>query len=551
MSRNYKNVRPKKHHVYTVIELMELFGICRNTVSNFVKEGLKPSDSETPQVFNGKEVGRFISSRLLTTSSKLRVGQFKCFSCKGRVFPVPSSVCKQDETQSGVALSGTCPDCERKVYKRLNQEDTARILACADTNTTLASLDEDNAKALGGIGNDGSPLYCQNDRIISAWLQYAGRYDAKTVNAHLSAIRDFEAFLVGKEFSRLTISDASDYREHLKSQAQDGRLSASTVRHRASHVKSFGNWLLSQKGCSRLDRTLPNYFELPKKFKATVSTDEGEAVPSLEDATIMVESMPHGSRKERRDRAMLAIAFLGALRADTVTSLRIKHFLPETGEIVQDAGVSRTKNGKSLRIKFFPFPPIFLQTGVEWKNELTGLGYLEDDALFPDQRHLAAPVRPFNLASITVMKSIHAVSKSFKLAGDFIDMRLSPHFAKYCVGQLSWMHCRTLEQQKAWSLNMGHDDLAVTQKYYSKIPALRISEIFDAFGQADEASSEDAELLLLYHEHELTKGSPDFERATRLLEARRKKKELQQPLREMALKQRLLKHKSNSVIEDF
>lgn len=35
MSRSYKNVRPKKHRVYDVADVLELYGISRNALSTW------------------------------------------------------------------------------------------------------------------------------------------------------------------------------------------------------------------------------------------------------------------------------------------------------------------------------------------------------------------------------------------------------------------------------------------------------------------------------------------------------------------------------------
>ena len=205
MSRSYKRVRPRKHFVYSVDDLMKLYAVTRNTVSNWVKEGLRPSDGSVPYVFGGEEVQRFHDARQLTSSAPLRKGEFKCLGCRGRVFPEPQGLSLARTASGGGSVMGRCPDCDRVVTKRVDAP----------------------------------------------------------------------------------------------------------------------------------ERTL----------------------------------------KERRDRAMVAIAFLGALRADTISSLRVGHLRRSEGLIIQDASRSRTKNGKSLRVKFFPLPAIFLETTAAWKQELLDLGF--------------------------------------------------------------------------------------------------------------------------------------------------------------------------------
>lgn len=96
MSRSYKKLPVKKDFVYTTDELVRLIGVTKNTVSNWGKEGLRPSDGNIPYIFNGSEVIRFHKERRARSSVKLRKGQFKCFSCKGRVFPDPNSLSIKD-----------------------------------------------------------------------------------------------------------------------------------------------------------------------------------------------------------------------------------------------------------------------------------------------------------------------------------------------------------------------------------------------------------------------------------------------------------------------
>ncbi|WP_175500625.1 tyrosine-type recombinase/integrase [Litoreibacter janthinus] len=361
--------------------------------------------------------------------------------------------------------------------------------------------------------------YFINDRILHDWLQYAGRWSSKTVSAKLAAIRRFEAFFDGKDFAKISKSDVARFRESLKSSAEtfgEDRLSVSTVRHLVSHLKSFFDWLIEQPDFRTLDRTLPSYFALPKKFDATVLAEDAKPVPTEEEAIMMVERMPIETVKQRRDRAMVAIAFLAALRADTITSLQFRHFEGEARVVVQDARRSRTKNGKSLRIKFFPVPPLFAQVVVAWKEELLGLGFAADDALFPDERNLSSDIDRSQSRSVLAMSSTHAVARAFQAASSGIGKSFSPHSAKHFIGQLGWKVCKSPEESKAWSVNMGHENEDVTQRYYKNITGDRVAEIFEAFDGERNEPIEHMKLLLQYHEHKLDRGTPEFERAQKL-----------------------------------
>jgi integrase len=294
--------------------------------------------------------------------------------------------------------------------------------------------------------------------------------------------------------------------------------SISTVRHCASHLKSFFEWLVDQKGYHGLNRSLPDHFVLPKKFEANGLGRDERAVPDDDEAVAMIARMPTDSLKARRDRAMVAIAFLAALRADTVTSLRLKHFKISKRVVIQDAKASRTKNGKSLQINWFPLPLIFSEVVEEWLNELVGLGFLEDDALFPDERSLQKRNFLSQPGKIPVMTSTHSVALAFQSASTLVVKKFSPHSAKHFIGALGLKRCKTVEEQAAWSANMGHEDLEITKRYYQKLSQEHVDEVFEKFerGVDSGVSQEDMILMLRYHEHNLVKGTPEFEQAKKL-----------------------------------
>jgi integrase len=377
-----------------------------------------------------------------------------------------------------------------------------------------------------GIGNNGAietdARYCSNDRTLHEWLKFAGRWDSKTISAKLASIRQFEIFCQGKPFDKIATSDATSFRESLKSSVEacaGQKLSISTVRHCASHLKSFFEWLVDQKGFQGLNRSLPDHFILPKKFDANGLARPDRPCPNDEEAVAMVKQMPTDTLIARRNRAMVAIAFLAALRADTVTSLRLKHLEVSKRVVIQDAKISRTKNGKSLRINWFPLPPIFAEVVEDWLNELIALGFSQDDALFPDEKSLQKRHFLPQTEKIPVMSSTHAIALAFSCASALVGKRFFPHSAKHHIGGLGLRRCKTVEEQAAWSANMGHEDMEITKRYYQKLPQNLVDDVFERFDQGDDSNilHDDMLLMLRYHVHSLVKGTPEFERAKKLV----------------------------------
>jgi len=530
VSRNYSLSKLKKHFVYSGEKVMDLFDVSRNTISNWIGQGLKPSDQHTPYVFRGAELRRFLEARHLKNHAVLRRGQFKCVRCKARVFPLSETISIIAERGLIAWVRGACPECQAPLRKIVNETNRDALLKCVVTNTSVEALDEGMEQAVARIGKDDAPnnqpTYSSNDRPIHEWLIYAGKYEEKTVLGHLAAIRDFEAVLGGKCFKQVTIADVAGYRESLKSRLcpdASRPLSNSTIRHRASFLKNFFGWLRGRKGFESIDQNIQGYFDLPKRFEEPGLKRDDRPFPTIEEAAIMIEAMPVETWKERRDQAMVCIAFLGALRADTIISLRLEHLIPENKQIVQDGRQSRTKNGKSVRIYFFPVPLALSATVKAWKADLVALGFQEKDALFPDERWLAEAGNRSSSEIIPVMKSTHAITRAFESASARCGKRWSPHSAKHSIGRLGSKVCKTAEDQRAWSANMGHEQEDVTRRYYQKPTSDRIDEIFQAFERPELETSDDKELMIRYFNHELDRGTTEFKRAQQLIDLRKQR----------------------------
>ena len=486
MSRSYRGVRLKSDRVYSVPELMEKYDVCRNTVTNWINSGLKPSDKRHPYVFRGAVVAKFFTDRAARFSSKLAPGEFKCFGCKLAVQPDASDVQQRPSEKNLIFLTGWCPACGTHIRKFGSDADLAIFEGKPVPNTNEDRAHEEKPKDGVGIGNvpliDSPKLYQRNDREISAWQIYAERYSIKTQDRHLAAIREFEQHVGGKSFSNLTRDDVAGFRTALrKSLLTEGGRSSSTVSHVASHVRAFLCWLVDQNKMKSLPRDLASYLQLARgDYSKAASRLDREYAP-IELAEEMLEAMPNGTLIERRARAIFALAFLGALRADTLISLQAKHFLPESKQILQDATSVRAKNGKSVTVSWFPVPTAFADEVVGWLGELRKLGIRPDDAFFPSAIWLENPRRISrrDRTRIPVMQTAHAASEAFKIASNNSKICITPHSAKHTIAALRDRMRLTSEQRKAWSENMGHETEQITERYYGKMPDYRRLELFD------------------------------------------------------------------------
>jgi site-specific recombinase XerC len=492
MAKSYKNVFLKKNRVYSVEQLMIAYGVTANMVSNWVKEGLIPSDAQKPYVFRGAVVVAFHKHQRSLKGRKLLPAEFWCRTCQASVEPGPEAVTKIRAANGRPMLQAACPVCSSKVQKITHEADCDSCQDCRNPNIPMDCCREEKTDLCGGIwinvGNQSAIYSSENDRIIHKWQSYAGRYDEKTIVKHLAAIRYFEQFLSGKSFRKLRIEDFAAVRDDLKRRANvtsDDRMAASSIKHTISYLGSFFDWLICQKGCRRLPGDFRGYLVVPKAILAKSAQTKQKDFPSIEEAEQLLLDMPADSLVEMRSRAIFALAFLGALRADTLASLQLQHVQIAQRLIIQDGGASRTKAGKSITIFWFPIAKTFEEIVVAWIEHLRMLGLQDTDALFPDTKWLKHKIDL--VKQIPVMSTTYAVADAFKVASRDLTVPYTPHAAKHTIGAERDARPLTQQERKAWSLNMGHETEQITERHYGTMPEDQRFEVLENIG-TDRAS---------------------------------------------------------------
>ncbi|WP_131802225.1 site-specific integrase [Yoonia tamlensis] len=257
-------------------------------------------------------------------------------------------------------------------------------------------------------------------------------------------------------------------------------MSASSIKHTISYLGSFFDWLISQEGYRRLPRDFRGYLVVPKAILAKPAQTKQKDFPSIEDAEQLLLDMPEESLVEMRSRAIFALAFLGALRADTLASFQLQHVQIAQRLIIQDGGASRTKAGKSINIFWFPIAKAFEEIVVAWIEQLWMLGFRDTDALFPDTKWLKHKVDL--VKQIPVMSTTYAVTDAFRVASRDLKVPYTPHAAKHTIGAERDARPLTHQERKAWSLNIGHETEQITERHYGTMPEDQRFEVLKNIG---------------------------------------------------------------------
>lgn len=188
---------------------------------------------------------------------------------------------------------------------------------------------------------------------------------------------------------------------------------------------------------------------------------------------------------QRRDKALFAFLMLTGARDGAIASLRLKHIDLGQGCVYQDARDVRTKFAKTFTAWFFPVDGAYLACFRAWvdflrKDQLFGPA----DALFPKP---LIGLQDGGFAMVGLSRDTYGsagriravIKEAFTAAGL---PPFGPHSFRKTLGILANNHCRTPEQFKAWSMNLGHESIATTLSAYCPVSTARQGELIRGMG---------------------------------------------------------------------
>jgi integrase len=339
----------------------------------------------------------------------------------------------------------------------------------------------------------------QNERIKRAYFSYlaeAQGHSEQTIDGVAKAIARFEADTRYRDFKAFHIEQAKAFKTSLadqRSARSAERLSKATLYATLTALKRFFVWLAGQPGYkSRISYTDAEYFNLSTKDTRIAKATRPERIPTLEQIRHVIRSMPATTDIERRDRAVVAFTILTGARDGAIASFKLAHIDIEEGRIDQDARQVQTKFSKSFVTTFFPIGDDIRAVVVDWVNylrqeKLWGL----DDPLFPATKVAVGASLRFEAAGLDRKHWSNAgpIRKIFKKAFATVGLRyFNPHSLRKTLALLGGQVCKTPEEYKAWSQNLGHEHVLTTFCSYGDVSSHRQTEIIRSFANLCGAS---------------------------------------------------------------
>lgn len=347
-----------------------------------------------------------------------------------------------------------------------------------------------------------------NERIKRQYLTFlkeARRHSEATVDAVAKALARFETDAKYRDFKAFRPEQAKAFKERLSMQRAERsgeKLSKATLHSTLSQLKVFFQWLACQPGYkSRLNYADAEYFNLSDKDVRIATAKREQVGPTLEQVKHVIAMMPAGTEIERRDRALIAFTLLTGARDGAIATLKLKHIDLAAGSVYQDAREVKTKFGKTFTTFFFPVGDEIREIVEAWvrylrEEKLWGT----DDPLFPATRIAVGANHQFEAVGVQCAhwSTAARIRTIFREAFARADLPyFNPHSFRHTLVRLGEEMCKSPEEFKAWSQNLGHEQVLTTFLSYGSVASSRQRAIVRALCVSPALATENADVAAI------------------------------------------------------
>lgn len=327
----------------------------------------------------------------------------------------------------------------------------------------------------------------ENERLKRKYITFIkdtkGR-DHKSLDKVGSALVRFEESTGFKPFKKFHIDQAGQFKKAL-SKARNERtgkpLSLATIDATLRLVKGFFQWLSREQGFKKvLTYRDAEYFNNNAKDARAAHAQREVQFPSMEACAHAFQAMPERSAIERRDKAIFAFTMLTGARVGAVASLKLKHINLKDRHVFQDGREVNTKNSKTFSTAFFPVGKayfVFFSSWVEFLRKELFFG--GEDPLFPaPERTLTDGKFNFSSLSRSPYSNPQKINQVIRTAFAMVQLpEYTPHSLRKTMGHLLSDLNLSIQEQKAWSQNLGHENFSTTVNSYVPVDTHRQLEL--------------------------------------------------------------------------
>ena len=317
-------------------------------------------------------------------------------------------------------------------------------------------------------------------------LREAKGLSEQSVDKAAAAIDRYLAWLAGGDLRNFHSEKAIAFKRHLAKPSAPGAAAPaiSTVNSTLRELRAFFLWLAEEPGFrSRLSMSDADWFSPDRKSERARRGELYRPHPSVEQTAHAIRSMPTATIFERRDQALMCFLFLTGARERSAMTVRMQHIDLPARCVRFDGKLVDTKFGKRFTTKFFPVGQEFEDILASWMTELKASElWGPTDPCFPKTAVGVGVTGGFEPVGLerAPWTSPARVVQVFKGCFEAVGLPpFSPHSIRRTLMDLASVHCRTVEELKSWSQNLGHEDLTTTLTYYGSVSVGRQMEVIE------------------------------------------------------------------------
>jgi integrase len=356
------------------------------------------------------------------------------------------------------------------------------------------------------MSNLKAKINSENERIKRKYFSYlkeAKGLNEKTIKQIRKSIFRFEEFTQFKGFKNFTTKQASEFKKLFaieKSKVTGQNISKSTLLSTINQLKDFFIWLSNEKGYKKISFCEIQYFNLSENDKRTAKAGKPRDFASLEQIKTAIEKMPTSNEIEKRNKAILCFLILTGARVGALISLKLKHIYLEKDFVNQDPNEAEIKRGKRISTYLINVDDKTKDCFTAWIKFLIEEKLCSpSDPLFPAIENKYDGNGGFTKESLSTnhLQSTKTIDEITKFA--FVNAGLkyySPHTFRNTLTALASKFCSSPEEFKAFSQNLGHENVLTTFTSYGYVDEFRQGEIVKNFKMQKAESENETSALL-------------------------------------------------------
>ncbi|MFT4090764.1 MAG: site-specific integrase [Asticcacaulis sp.] len=343
----------------------------------------------------------------------------------------------------------------------------------------------------------------KNERIKRRYfmfLEEAKRMKPSSVDQVAASLSQFETMTKRKDFAQFHIEDARRFKRSLAQAVnpETGKpLAKSTIYSRLMALKTFFEWLAGQSGYRRINYSDAAYFNPSNEDTEIAKAKREKRVASFDEIRKALFAMPDTTDIEKRNRAVVAFVAMTGARDGAVVSFKVQDVDMGRRRVYQDARHVQTKFSKSFHTDFCPVGDDIEGIFSDYYTHLTdALGYGPQAPLFPATKTGLGASGHLEVMGLSDRgwQTAQPVRNIFKEAFTAVGLPyFNPHSFRDSLMQLAYELNLTHEEMKAWSQNLGHENVMTSLRSYGAVTTVRQSELMAGLRVKGSGENDDIE----------------------------------------------------------